>query len=54
MIFGYGALFDAVAIVVLCWAGAILLLPLGQWIEWKRLVKKYGEEQAREIMRRWR
>ena len=54
MIFGYGALFDAIAIVGLGWAIAILLSPIGQWIEWKRLVKKYGEEQAREIWRRRR
>lgn len=54
MIFGYGALFDAVAFVVLCWVAVILLLPIGKWIEWKRLVKKYGKEQALEIWRRWR
>ncbi len=54
MIFGYGALFDAIAIVVLCWVAAMLLLPLRDWIEWKLLVKKYGEEQAWKILRRWR
>ena len=54
MIFGYVSLFDAVAIVVICLIIAILLLPIAQRIEYKQLVKKYGEEQALEIWKRWR
>lgn len=47
-------LIDALIFVVVGWIGAILLLPFGQWIEYKRLCKRYGKEQANEIWRRWR
>ena len=43
---------DALAFVVFGWAGALLLLPIGQWIEYKMDCKKYGKEQADEIWRR--
>lgn len=45
---------DAVAFVGICWAGAILLMPLYQWISYKIDCKKYGKEQADEIWRRMR
>lgn len=51
MIFGSPAL-DAVAFVVFGWAGAFLLLPLAQWIDYKRDCKKHGKDQADEIWRR--
>ena len=54
MIFGHGALFDVVAIIVFCWILAMLLLPLASWIEWKFIVKKYGKKEALEIWRRRR
>lgn len=47
-------LIDALIFAAVGWIGAILLLPLGQWIEYKRLCKRYGKEQANEIWRRWR
>lgn len=47
-------LLDALAFVALGLAGAFLLVPLAQWIEYKRDYKKYGEEQADEIWRRMR
>ena len=47
-------LFDAIAFVGIGWATAILLLPIGQWLSYKRDCKKYGEEQADEIWRRMR
>ena len=43
---------DALAFVAIAWAGAILLLPLAQWIDYKRDCKKYGKEQADEIWKR--
>ena len=45
-------LLDALAFVVIGWVGAILLLPIGQWIEYKRDCKRYGKSQADEISRR--
>lgn len=45
-------LLDALAFVVIGWVGAILLLPIGQWIEYKRDCKKYGKKTADEIRRR--
>lgn len=47
-------LLDVLAFVVIGWVGAILLLPIGQWIEYKRDCKKYGKSQADEIWRRMR
>ena len=43
---------DALAFLVIGWAGAILLLPLGQWIDYKHDCKKYGKKTADEIWRR--
>lgn len=51
MIYG-SPIIDALAFVVIGWIGAILLLPLAQWIEYKHDCKKYGKEQADEIWRR--
>ena len=45
---------DAVAFVGLSYVGAILLIPLYQWISYKRDCKKYGKKQADEIWRRMR
>lgn len=47
-------LLDAIAFVAIGWVGAILLLPIGQWLEYKRDCKKYGKEQADEIWKRMR
>lgn len=45
---------DAIAFVILCWAGAIIFLPLAQWIDYKSDCKKYGKEEADDIWRRMR
>lgn len=45
-------LLDALAFVVIGWVGAILLLPIGQWIEYKRDCKRYGKPKADEIWKR--
>lgn len=45
---------DVLALFVIGWVGAFLLLPVGQWISYKRDCKKYGKEQADEIWRRMR
>lgn len=47
-------LLDAIAFVICGWAGAFLLLPVAQWIEYKRDCKKHGKKQADEIWRRMR
>ena len=47
-------LLDALGFVGIAYAGAILLLPIGQWIEYKQDCRKYGKEQADEIWRRMR
>ena len=47
-------LIDAVSIVAIGWCIAFLMLPIGQWIDYKRDCKKHGKRQADEIMRRWR
>ena len=47
-------LIDALAFVGIGWAVAFLLLPIGQWICYKRDCKKYGKELADEIWRRMR
>lgn len=36
------------------YVGAILLLPIWQWVEYKKDCKKHGKEQADEIWRRMR
>ena len=43
---------DALAFVTIGWVGAILFVPIGQWIQYKKDCKKYGKEQADEIWRR--
>ncbi len=48
------ALIDTLAFIAIGWVGAILLLPVGQWIEYKKDCKKHGKEQADEIWRRMR
>ena len=45
---------DVLALMAIGWCGAILLLPIGQWISYKRDCRKYGKEQADEIWRRMR
>ena len=45
---------DVFSLLAIGWVGAILLLPIGQWIDYKRDCKKYGKEQADEIWRRMR
>ena len=45
---------DVFMLLGIAWAGAILLLPVGQWIAYKQDCKKYGKEQADEIWRRMR
>ena len=40
---------DAVAFVGIGWAVAFLLLPLWQWISYKRDCKKHGKDVANEI-----
>ena len=47
-------LLDVIAFLTICWAGAIILVPISQWFEYKRDCKKYGKEQAYEIWRRMR
>ena len=51
MIFG-SPLIDALAVLAIGWVGAFLLVPIAQWIEYKRDCKKHGKEQADEIWRR--
>ena len=45
---------DALAFVAIGWCIAFLMLPIGQWIDYKRYCKKYGKKTADEIRRRWR
>ena len=40
-------------LIGLCWAFAIIFLPLVQWIEYRHDVKEHGKEVADEIWRRW-
>lgn len=47
-------LMDALALLAIGYAGAFLLIPIYQWIDYKRDCKKYGNEQADEIWRRMR
>ena len=37
----------------LCFAVAFLLLPLGQWLDYRRWAKEDGKEEADEIARRY-
>lgn len=48
------ALLDTLLFLTIGWGGAILLLPIGQWIDYKRDCKKYGKDQADEIWKRMR
>ena len=45
---------DVFALLAIGWCGAILLLPIAQWIDYKRDCKKYGKKTADEIRRRRR
>lgn len=45
---------DVLALLAIGGCGAILMLPIAQWIDYKRDCKKHGKEQADEIRRRWR
>lgn len=36
----------------LCYGGALLFVPLTQWVEYRRWVKKYGKKEADELARR--
>jgi hypothetical protein len=45
---------DVFAFLTIGYVGAFLLLPVGQWIAYKRDCRKYGKEQADEIWRRMR
>lgn len=45
---------DVFVFIGIGYAGAILLVPVAQWIEYKRDCKKHGKEQADEIWRRMR
>ena len=43
---------DVLAFLAIGYAGAFLLVPLGQWISYKRDCKRHGKEQADEIWKR--
>lgn len=45
---------DVLALLCIGWAGAFILIPIYQWFDYKRDVKKHGKEQADEIWRRMR
>ena len=45
---------DALALLAIGYAGAFLLIPIYQRIDYKRDCKKHGKEQADEIWRRMR
>lgn len=40
-------------LIGLCFGVALLLLPLVQWIAYKRDCKKYGKDYADEMARRY-
>ena len=42
---------DALTLLAIAWVGAILLLPVGQWVAYKKDCRKYGIEHADEIWR---
>ena len=44
----------AIIFLAIGWTGAILLQPLGDWIEYKYDCRRYGRETADEIWRRMR
>lgn len=41
-------------ILLLCFPVAFLMVPIAQWIEYKRDCRKYGKELVDEIWRRMR
>jgi len=45
---------DVITFLAIGFVGAFLLLPIGQWIDYKRDCKKLGKDQADEIWRRMR
>jgi hypothetical protein len=45
---------DVLTLLAIAWVGAILLLPVGQWVAYKWDRRKYGKEQTDEIWRRMR
>ena len=45
---------DVLALLAIGYAGAFLLVPIYQWIDYKIDCKKHGKEQADEIWRRMR
>ena len=45
---------DVFAFLAIGYVGAFLLIPIYQWIDYKRDCKKHGKEQADEIWRRMR
>ena len=45
---------DVFMFLGIAYVGAILLLPIWQWVEYKKDCKKHGKEQADEILRRMR
>lgn len=47
-------MFDVLALLAIGWCGAFLLLPIAQWIDYKKDCKKHGKRQADEIWRRMR
>ena len=53
-IFDYLIEIPVPCLIGLCYAVAILFVPLAQFIEYKRDCKKHGKEQANEIWRRMR
>ena len=42
-----------ICLIGLCYGIAFLFLPIGQWIEYRVWVKKYGKDTADEFARRW-
>jgi len=48
------SLTDVLMLLAIAWAGTILLLPIYQWMDYRRDCKKHGKEQADEIWRRMR
>ena len=48
------AMLDVFSLLAIGYSCAFLLIPLGQWISYKRDCKKHGKEQADEIWRRMR
>ena len=42
-----------ICLIGLIYGVAFLLLPIAQWIDYKLMCKKYGRDEADEIMRRY-